>query len=93
MVFSIATLWIGSGLVRCAGTITLGCGDVVVGCASFSGGFVVASLNVTRRCTGVGRSSNADSGSGVLVRMVSSRFSASSCFQFFVVAFSLQSLC
>ncbi len=40
---------------------------------------MVASLIVTCRCTGVAHSSNADSVSGVLVRMVSSRFSASIC--------------
>ena len=77
MTLSIMTLCLGSGHVRSVNSITLGRGSVAG--SSFCGGLVVSS-NVTRfGSVGMARNSGIGSGSGVLLRMLSSFVNAFIC--------------
>ncbi len=73
IVFSVVAAWIGSVLVCCGCSVTLGVGDASLG--SVSAGAFAASKEVTLHCIGL-VSVIAGVGSGSLLRIVSRFFSA-----------------
>ena len=75
MTLSIMTLCLGSGRVCSVGSITLGRGSMVG--SSFCGGLVVSSKVTRRGSVGMACNSGIRSGSGVLLRMLSSFVNAS----------------
>jgi hypothetical protein len=77
MTLSILTLCLGSGCVHSIGSVTLGCGSVVG--SSFCGGLIVSSKVICHGSVGMARNSGIWSGSGVLLRMLSSSVNASIC--------------
>ena len=77
MALSIVTLCLGSGRVCSVGSITLGRGSVVG--SSFCGGLVVSSKLTRHGSVGMVHNSDIGSGSGVLLRMLSSFVNASIC--------------
>jgi hypothetical protein len=78
MALSIMTLCIGSGRARPVSSIALGCGVSVVG-SLFCGGLVVSSKVTCHGSVGMACNSGIGSGSGALLKMLSSFVNASIC--------------